>query len=143
MPARVVDTRARDAGTPRPFPHRVDPRDGFLELAPGPDDADKLLHRRGEIGVHRVWVLAALAPLERRKHPRRRRVDLAIVDARRLRDAFGVLGGVEAGTPTEDEEVRERVPAEPVRAMHARGDLARGEETRHGRLGRVRIDPDA
>ncbi len=47
------------------------------------------------------------------------------------------------GPRPEDQQVRERVPAQPVGAVHAAGDLARGEQARDGRRARVRHDPDA
>jgi hypothetical protein len=48
-----------------------------------------------------------------------------------------------AGALAEDEEVRERVAAQPVGAVHPAGDLAGGEEAGDGRLLGLGVDPDA
>ena len=48
-----------------------------------------------------------------------------------------------AGDPPEDEQVRQRVAAEPVGPVHPRRALARREEALDARLLRLRIDADA
>ena len=82
----------------------------------------RLCHRLLQVAVDRVGVLAVRS--KGAQHVLRRLLHVRLVDrgrGRRLR----VGRGARAGALPEDDQVRERVPAEPVRAVHAAGDLAR------------------
>ena len=87
----------------------------------------------------RVFVSALL---ERRLQPLPECGELRLVDLRRAR-ALAVCGGGFTGTASENEEVRQRIAAEAVRAMHARRDLARRVQPGHRRGFRIRVDADA
>ena len=71
------------------------------------------------------WSRNGFGPLgarsEGRQHLALGVLDLALVDRRRL-PVLGVLGCVEPGDAPENEQVRERVAAEPVGAVHSRGN---------------------
>ena len=54
-----------------------------------------------------------------------------------------VVGGAQPGAAAEHQQVRQRVAAEPVGAVHAAGALAGGEQPRRGRGAGVGVDLDA
>src|ERR1043166_10064546 len=85
---------------------------------------------------------AALAP-ERGEQILADRGDPVLADGDAAGEFLGVLGGVLARAAAEDEEIRQRVAAQTVRAVEARGDFAGGEKSRHGRRGRVTLDAHA
>ena len=69
---------------------------------------------------------------ERPQRLRGGRVDLRLVDGRaRAAEPGGVLGRVQARPAAEDQQVGQRVAAEPVGAVHAAGHLAGREQPGH------------
>ena len=144
VPAGVVLAVPLDAEVLGAFLELLDHREGLGQLLLGPDDADQVLHVRLEVLVDRVRVLAAAAVLERREREVLRREDVLVTNggrlARRLRCAR--RGGL-AGAASEDEQVRQRVAAEPVRAVHAARALAHGVQAWYAALLGVRVHLDA
>src|SRR5439155_13076836 len=113
----VVDATPLDLRAGRARAQPFEAGESLLELVALADDADELLHRVLQLGVYRVRVFTAAA-LEGSREPLRVRAELRVVHARRG-SALAVLGRGLTGTLAEHQEVRERVPAEPVRAVHA------------------------
>ena len=142
VPAGVVLAVPGHADARRTLVERRDPGDRFAHLALGAHDADQVLHRLLQVGLHRVGVLGRAAAFERRQRLGHRPVDDGVVD-RRLRVGLGVLGRVLAGPLAEHDQVRQRVAAEAVGAVDAGGALAGGEQPRHDRLLGVGVDADA
>src|SRR5207249_5799042 len=104
VPARVVALAPLDSPPPRPLLENLDLRQGLLEFRLRPDDADEAVHHLLEILLDGVGILARL--------PREDAGDLALdirhlarADGQSALDAPGVLGGVVAGPPAEDQEV--------------------------------------
>src|SRR5512135_425670 len=139
VPRRVVRTPALRRRALRAHRKRVEPHDRLLELAPVADDADERLHGVLQLRLDRVRVLS-FVPLERRGEVAFRACDLLLVEERHAREALGVFGRIETRAAPEDDQVRERVPAETVRAVKTRRALARREESWDRRLLRVRVD---
>ena len=80
--------------------------------------------------MDRVGVLAAGAG-ERRLGLRPGVLDVGVGDDGRGRaERVDVRRGAETGPPAEDQQVGQRVAAEPVRAVHAAGALAGREQAR-------------
>ena len=141
MPPRVVDATALHTRAGGACSQALEPRKRFLELVAPADDADELLHRVLQLGMDGVRVFVT-ASLERRREALRIRALLCFVRARR-RSARAVFRRGLTRALAEDEQIRERVPAEPVRTVHAGRHLARGIQARHRRGGSVRVDADA
>src|SRR5439155_24786933 len=107
-----------------------------------PDDADEVVHHLLQLGVQRVGVLAAVAAAERGERGLDRGVHGGPGDSRTGRTRTA-RRRVLAGALAEDQQIGQRVAAQPVRAVHAAGHLARREQPRHGRRGGLRVDLDA
>ncbi len=106
------------------------------------DDPDQALHDVLEVLLDRVGVLAALH-LERRQRRGGGRLHLLVGDLGRvLPDAVGVVRRVVAGAAPEHQQVRQRVAAEPVGAVHAAGHLTRGVQPLDDALLGVGVDLD-
>src|SRR5438270_3998160 len=107
------------------------------------DDADEVVHDLLEVLLQQVGVLGIGAVLgtEGANRPLRRSVDVGLVDRRPTRaEGVDVRRRSEAGPATEHEQVGQRVTAQPVRAVHATGDLTGGEQTAHRGYRCVRVD---
>ena len=144
MPARVEPPAALDAEVLGALLELVDLGEGLGHLRLLADDADEVVHRLLQLLVERVGVLPALQ-LERPQRCRGRRVDDVLVDGGPgLPEVRDVGGGAETGAVAEHQQVGQRVAAQPVRAVHPAGHLARGEQPghAHGRAG-VGVDLDA
>ena len=93
------------------------------------------------------WIVYGFSPPCRRE--RRQRRLLRRRPRRRRRppagaaEAVDVVGGGDAGAHPEHQQVRQRVAAEPVGAVHAAGDLADREQPGDPGLLGVRVDLDA
>ena len=115
--------------------------EGLLHLFPRAHDADLRLHHVLQVELHLIRPLGIVAgALERREGLARQRLDLILRRLhRRLR--AGVLGRVPAGALAEDQEVGQRVPPEPVRAVQTRRALAGREQPGH--VGHLAVGVDA
>src|SRR5438309_4212673 len=67
------------------------------------------------------------------------RVELRLIEIG-LADLFGVVGGGQAGSAAENEQVRKGIAAEAIGAMKACSNFAGGVQARDGCGGRFRID---
>ena len=131
VPARVVGPppltamfaqRARSVG---------EPVERLVEVGLDPEDADEPLHRVLQLALERVRVLA-VGPLERRRRARApRRRSASGRDTGASASSAASRPPPRAGPGAEHEQVRQRVAAQPVRAVHAAGDLARRVQARH------------
>ncbi len=133
----------RDPG--RPLLERVEALQRLPQLWLPADDADQVVHRLLQLLVHRVGVLA-------RRHPRARTAPA------RSATAASTSAPVTAGRsdpspctysdapsarpPAEDQQVGQRVAAQPVGPVHAPGGLAGGEQAGHPGRGAVGVDLD-
>src|SRR5687768_6548748 len=97
---------------------RGNPFHRLAHLVLEPYDPDETLHRLLKIVLDCVRVLASRAALEWQQRFLDPALDLRIVD-RRGAVGLGILSRVFAGALAEDDEVRERVAAQPVRAVDA------------------------
>ena len=142
VPARVVLPVPLDLHVPGPLLEPLDLLERPLELGRGPDDPDQVVHRLLQVGLDGVGVLPTLH-LERREGTPLRRLHVPLRDrGPGVAQRVGVRRGALAGTAAEHQEVGQRVPAEPVGAVHAAGALAHGVEPGHrGELG-VGVDLD-
>src|SRR6266705_4342803 len=131
MPARIELAVPLDADLRGPHLELVQLGQRLAHLLGGTDQPDQVVHALLELLVQRVRVLAAL-DVERRERGRRGRVDLVLPDGRvAATEARYVLGRADPRAASEDEQVRQRVAAETVRAVHATRDLAGREKARH------------
>jgi hypothetical protein len=131
IPARVEDPAARN---PERRPASTQPpelRDRLLQVALHAKDPDEPLHHVLEVSLEPIGALAVLA-LERRGELADALAHLDRIDVRLGRVARGVGRGTGARPRPEHEQIGQRVSAEPVRAVHAARNLARGEQSRHG-----------
>ena len=92
--------------------------------------------------MHGVGVLGALV-VEVGRRMSRHLGDLCLGDLGRARVAESALGGCNTGPAAEHDQVRERVATEPVRPVHAAGDLTGGVKAGDGRGLGVGLDADA
>src|SRR5688572_33110578 len=103
---------ARHARARRTLLVALELREGLALLAFLPYDPHQVLHRVLQLLLDLVGVLAAVAALEGRERRFRRPVDRAIVHFDRGALAR-VLGAVLARALAEDDQIRQRVAAEP------------------------------
>ena len=142
MPARIELAVAGDddlLGTARQLGDLVQ---RALHLVLGADDAHVVLHRGLQRFLHLIRPLGSRAAPERCEGARRGLVHLALIHGSRPVVA-GEACGVLARALAEDEEIGQRVAAEPIGAMEAGGAFAAGEQAgKGGHLG-VSIHADA
>ena len=137
VPAGVVLAMSADADAAR---ERAQPRQTFerpLHLRLGAHDADQVLHHVLQLVLNPVRTLAVAAGGERLDGARRGFVGLA-ASMGRLRLGFGELRGEFTRAFAEHQQIRQRIAAEPIRAVDAGGALACREQAghrRHLRLG--------
>jgi hypothetical protein len=142
VPAGVVGAAATDGDAGPPRTELGDPLQGAGEVGLDAEDPDERLHDRLEVPLDGVGILA-LGAFERHGQLADGVRDLDGIHVRRVGQRRRVSGGARSGASTEDQEIGQRVAAQAVRAVHAAGDLPRGEEARHRRGARLRVDPDA
>src|SRR5687767_15847449 len=118
MPARVILAVAGDAEARRAGAEVLDPRQRLLHLRLLADDADEVLHGVLQIRLEPIGVLALITGVERAERIARRPLDRRLVDAGRTMFA-GKLRSVLAGALPEDDQIRQRIAAQPVRAVDA------------------------
>ena len=143
VPARVV-------GPPAGGPDRRQPRAELGQLAGSPrrgrPPSRKIPTRRCIISCRSRWMAYGSSPsvaLERRRSSRGRSWTWT---GSRYGSAARPRRGRAAAAPgpgPEHQQVRQRVAAEPVGAVHPAGDLAGREQAGHGRRAGLGIDPDA
>ena len=130
-----------------PLPQLVELAQRLGDLVGLADDADQAVHRVLQIELQRVRVLRRVTVASgRRTAPApawRPRSTASSDTCRPFGERADVVGGAQPGAPAEHQQVRQRVAAEPVGAVHAARALARGEQP--GCVGRagVGIDLDA
>ncbi len=140
MPAGVVGPSAGGGDVRDPRPQRLQLDQRLLQFARAPDDPHEAPVHRLHRGLELVGVLA----LAREGPQRVRRGALDVLARDRDRAGpLGVLGRVLPGPLAEDQQVRQGVAAQAVRAVHAAGDLARGEQSGHTGGRGVGVDLDA
>src|SRR5439155_24617750 len=117
MPPGIVLAAARDADPARAFSQLVQPSERSAHLALIANDADESLHHILEVVLNLEGSFRARAggnrTLERLERLARRLVNLALIDFA-ARAFFRIDCGVLAGTLAEDQQIRQRVAAEPV-----------------------------
>src|SRR2546430_417371 len=136
MPAGVVFAMATDAGTrgtELKFLNALKRLKHFFFLA---NDTHQILHHVLESMLNRIRSFGSIA-LERRQ-----RVLFSRSNFIRMDDPEGVFPGVAGsvltGSFSKNQQIRERIPAEPVRAMQARAALSRSKQP--GNVRHLRID---
>ncbi len=141
MPARIVGAVPVDAQPPGALSQSGQLLHRTRHLALAPHDADQVLHHPLQFMLDAVTARAVIArlALERRQRGARRSFHLARVDLPCATIA-GEARRVRAGALAEDEQVGERVPAQPVRSMQAGGALAGREQPGHAGHLRLRVD---
>jgi hypothetical protein len=135
VPAGVVLPVSLDVDVREPLAKLVDPAEGLGDLIRLADDPHQVVHRLLQLELQRVGVLRASAVrrcLERSQRPLRGGLDGVLRDFRTAAQRAHVVGGAEAGPTAEDQEVRKRVSAESVRAVHTAGALAGSEQSGNG-----------
>src|SRR6476469_5191646 len=131
MPARIERPSAFDAELLRTRLELFQLRERLSHLLFLANDADEIVHRLLEFLVQRIGILAA-SRLERRKRAALGLNDRGWGDAGILGGQRShVVGGRVAGSPTEYQQVGERVSAEPIRAVHSSSDLTGCEQARN------------
>ena len=133
---------AADAGARRPLAQALQLVQRLLHLRFDTDDADEVLHHVLQIALHGVRVFRRRPALEGRQRRSRRPFHGVLVDPTGgvlLREFCREL----AGALTEDQQIRQRVAAEPVRAVQARRGFAGRKEARQRRHLRVAVDADS
>src|SRR5690349_22958524 len=141
MPARVVFAIATDAstrGTELQFLNVPKCLQHFFFLA---NDTHQVLHHVLQSMLNRIRSFASIA-LERRQRVFFCRSNFTGID-RAKSVLFGVLRGVLTSSFSKNQQIRKRIPAEPVRAMQSRAALSRGKQSGNVRHLRIRIHADA
>src|SRR5438105_12690256 len=141
VPAGVVFATARHFGLECTNLQLVELGERGLESQLIADNARMTLHDRLQCRLYGERILTP-GPLEGSQGPLHRDVNFGLGDMG-WRSPFGRLGGVQAGAPAEYEQIAQRIATEPVGAVHAATDLARGKQTRDRRLLRLWVDLDA
>ena len=141
MPAGVVGPIAVHAHARGALAQLGQVLQGQRHLALAADDADHVLHHLLQVVLHPVGFRAAFAPLtlERSQRGAGGGIDLVLVDPARA-TILDEARGVRAGALAEDQQVRKRVPAQPVRPVQSGGALSCREEARNARHLRLRVD---
>src|SRR5579872_5510307 len=85
--------------------------------------------------VNLIWVLAC-RPFKRRQHRAFRRLHLGLIQRRRW-SLLRMLGRSQTRAPAENQQIRQRISSQPVRAVQSRRSFARRKQPRHRRLARL------
>src|SRR5215475_12985250 len=134
MPAGVVLAIAADADPLRALLESLKSRERAFHVALIANNPDQVLHHLLEFFLNligRFW-RGTIGALEWLKRSAACRFDLLIVDFS-LALLLCELGSVCTGSFSEYQQVRERVPAQPVRAVQPRPALAGCEKSGHRR----------
>src|SRR5437763_1712440 len=132
MPTRIEQTRAVDVYVGCAVFQLLNLRKTLLEILFTPKDAHVRLHRLLQVSMHIVRAVT-VAALKRREHFIRSFLNLSFVNVRRS-DLFRVFGCSQTGAATKDEKIRERISAQPIRAMQPCGRLTGSKQSRHIRF---------
>ena len=105
-----------------------------------PHDPDQVLHCFLQIVLNLVWVLAGRAAIERTEGRCCRGLNLRLVD-RYGTVALGKFCGKASCPPSEYDQIRKRISAQPICAVQSCRHFSRGEKP--GNRGHLRIAIDA
>ncbi len=138
VPHGVVEARTGGPHARRALLQRPDLVERSLQALFVAEDADVQHHHLLQVLLDRERILA-VDNLERLEH-----LAFGLDEQRGLRlgtrsQAQRVLRGREARSPPEDDEIGERVAAQAIGPVQARGRLARGVEPGHVRRRRLRL----
>ena len=109
------------------------------------DDADQAVHRVLQVELQRVRILGRVAvrrPLERAQRPLGGGFHLLLGYRWAVGERAHVIGGTKPGAAAENQQVGQRVAAQPVGPVHATSALTRREQSRRGGPRGIGVDLD-
>src|ERR1700733_2533960 len=143
VPSVVVLTVARDTRADGPRLQLRDHLQCLLHLVLGSHDAHQVLHLFLQIVLNLVGILSGKAELEGDEGGGGCSLKLLLVNGCRHTVAPRKLRGVPSGASSEDDEIGERIAAQPVCAVQSGRYFSRREEPGYGRHLRIPVYADS